>query len=183
MKIISGTLKGRNIKGYSLDGTRPTMDRVKESLFGMIQNYIKDSCVLDLFAGSGNLGFEAISNGCRLCYFNDYNKLAVKTIKENANIFNVLDKSVILDFDYKKALEYLKDNNILLDIVFLDPPYQKECINDIIDYILINKMLNNGGIIICEINKLYLKDFSNYLDLIKSKSYNDKYILIYKNRN
>ena len=60
MKVISGILKGRNIKGYDIDGTRPTMDRVKESLFASIQDYISGSIVLDLFAGSGNLGIEAI---------------------------------------------------------------------------------------------------------------------------
>ena len=66
MKIISGTLKGRTIDGFNIEGTRPTMDRVKESLFGMIQTYIKDSICLDLFTGSGNLAFEAISNGSKL---------------------------------------------------------------------------------------------------------------------
>ena len=71
MKIISGSLKGRTIDGFNIEGTRPTMDRVKESLFGMIQSYIKDSICLDLFAGSGNLAFEAISNGSKLCYFID----------------------------------------------------------------------------------------------------------------
>ena len=71
MKVISGILKGRNIKGYNIEGTRPTMDRVKESLFASINSYIKNSIVLDLFAGSGNLGIEAISNGANLCYFVD----------------------------------------------------------------------------------------------------------------
>ena len=77
MRVISGSLKGRNIKGFNIEGTRPTMDRVKMSVFGSIQNYIKDSIVLDLFAGSGNLGIEAISNGCKYCYFIDNNKNAI----------------------------------------------------------------------------------------------------------
>ena len=69
MRVISGSLKGRSIKGFDIDGTRPTMDRVKESVFGSIQSYIPNSLVLDLFAGSGALGIEAISNGARECYF------------------------------------------------------------------------------------------------------------------
>ena len=69
MKVISGTLKGRIIKGYNIEGTRPTMDRVKESLFASINSFIKDSTVLDLFAGTGNLGIEAISNGAKKCYY------------------------------------------------------------------------------------------------------------------
>ena len=83
MKIISGTLKGRKINGYDIEGTRPTMDRVKESLFGMIQEYVKESLCLDLFAGSGNLGLEAISNGAKMCYFNDKNIKCIKTIQKN----------------------------------------------------------------------------------------------------
>ncbi len=62
MKVISGSLKGRNIIGFNIEGTRPTMDRVKESVFASIQDYLKGSIVLDLFAGSGNLGIECISN-------------------------------------------------------------------------------------------------------------------------
>ena len=79
MKVISGILKGRNIKGYDIDGTRPTMDRVKESLFASIQDYISGSIVLDLFAGSGNLGIEAISNGSSKCYFVDNNRNCIKS--------------------------------------------------------------------------------------------------------
>ena len=77
MKVISGIYKGRNIEGFYVDGTRPTMDRVKESLFSTIQNYIKDSVVLDLFAGSGNLGIEALSEGAKEAYLVDYNKKAI----------------------------------------------------------------------------------------------------------
>ena len=74
-KVISGILKGRNISGYNIEGTRPTMDRVKESVFGIIQDYIDKSVVLDLFSGSGNLGIEALSNGAEIVYFNDYNRI------------------------------------------------------------------------------------------------------------
>ena len=71
MRIISGKYKGKKLKGFNIEGTRPTMDRVKESLFGMIQTYIPGSIVLDLFAGSGALGLEAISNGAREAYLVD----------------------------------------------------------------------------------------------------------------
>ena len=83
MKVISGILKGRNIKGYDIEGTRPTMDRVKESLFAMIQDDIRDSVVLDLFAGSGSLGIEAISNGAEYSYFVDNNIEVIKVTEEN----------------------------------------------------------------------------------------------------
>ena len=76
MKVISGILKGRVIKGHKIDGTRPTMDRVKESLFAIIQNYLDGAVVLDLFSGSGNLGIEALSEGASFAYLVDYNKKA-----------------------------------------------------------------------------------------------------------
>ena len=69
MRVISGKYKGKNIMGFNVVGTRPTMDRVKESMFGMIQNNIKNSVCLDLFAGSGSLGIESLSNGAKMCYF------------------------------------------------------------------------------------------------------------------
>ena len=179
MKIISGFLKGRIIKGFDIEGTRPTMDRVKESLFGTIQNYVSDSIVLDLFAGSGNLGFEAISNGAKYCYFNDFNKKCVSLIKNSINDFKVEDFASCLNLDYKRALEYFKENNISFDLIFLDPPYKNDCLNDVLSYICDNNLLNNNGIVVCEVDSLYL-NFSRY-EVIKEKKYGDKYIIIYKN--
>ena len=92
MKVISGKYKGRNIKGYDINGTRPTMDRVKESLFAMIQDYLEDSIVLDLFSGSGNLGIEALSNNAKESYLVDNNRKAVKIINQNIN-FNEIVRS------------------------------------------------------------------------------------------
>ena len=86
MKVISGIYKGRNILGFDLDGTRPTMDRVKESLFGMIQNNIPNSICLDLFAGSGNLGIEALSEGANFCYFCDSNHKAYQACHCRASV-------------------------------------------------------------------------------------------------
>lgn len=181
MKIISGTLKGRNIKGFNLDGTRPTMDRVKESLFAMIQSYVKESVVLDLFSGSGNLGIEAISNGAKLCYFNDINKECIKVINDNINSFNIKDKTIILNRSWNDALSFLKNNSIKFDLIFLDPPYKMECLNDVILKILDYKLLNNNGLIICEVGSNYLIEYE-FLEQIKEKRYGDKIIIIYKNK-
>ena len=123
MKVISGTLKGRNIQGYDIDGTRPTMDRVKESMFAMIQEYLKDSIVLDLFSGSGNLGIEAISNGAKCTYFIDNNKEAINTINKNVTNFNIQEKSRIILSDWKKSLNDFSNQNIKFDLIFVDPPY------------------------------------------------------------
>ncbi len=179
MKIISGKLKGRTIKGFDIDGTRPTMDRVKESLFASIQEYVPDSICLDLFSGSGNLGMEAISNGAKLCIFNDYNIKCYNLIKKYIKEFNIEDNSKIYNLDYKKMLSFIKDNNIKLDIVFLDPPYKFDKINEIIKYIYDNKILNKSGIIVSEVDNLYIN--IDFYEKIKEKKYGDKYIIIYKN--
>jgi 16S rRNA (guanine966-N2)-methyltransferase len=179
VRVISGILKGRKIDGYNIKGTRPTMDRVKERIFSMIQNYVHDSTVLDLFSGSGNYGIEAISNGSKLVYFNDYNMKCIKVIKDNLTNMKVLDQSKITNFDYKKALNYYKENNIKFDLVFLDPPYKNNIINNILDYLINNDLLNNKALVICE-----LTNREEYLNekivLYKEKTYGDKIVLIYK---
>ncbi len=178
MKIISGFLKGRKISGYEIVGTRPTMDRVKESLFGMIQNDIKNKIVLDLFAGTGNLGFEAISNGAQLCYFNDINKKCILNIKKMIDEFNINEKAIVMSENYISALEIFKKNNISFDVVFLDPPYNDKIENNIIVYIKENNLLKINGIIVCEVDSLYLN--IDCYKKIKEKKYGDKYIVIYK---
>ena len=176
MKVISGTLKGRTIKGFEIVGTRPTMDRVKESLFAMIQDYIEDSKVLDLFSGSGNLGIEAISNGAKRVCFNDINKIAVKTIRTNLEAFGVIDKAIITCMDYKT---YLKETKDAFDIIFLDPPYKDKVLNEIIETIIKKNLIKENGLIVCEVSEDYLDDFST-LERIKQRRYGDKEIIIYK---
>ena len=143
MRVISGKYKGKNLMGFDIDGTRPTMDRVKESLFASINSYINGSVVLDLFAGSGNLGIEAISNGSSKCYFVDNNREVIKTLNKNINNFKIQDKSVIMHSDYNNALIKLK-NNQKFDLVFLDPPYQFDVIDEILIKLVNYNLLNNN---------------------------------------
>jgi len=180
MKVISGTLKGRNILGYNIDGTRPTMDRVKESLFATIQDYIKDSTILDLFAGSGNLGIEAISNGAKHCYFIDNSKEAINTIKNNIQNLNIKDKSTITLSDWKKALNDFSNKNIKFDLIFIDPPYDYNVYEKILDKVNTLDILNDNGLIILEHHNLKIKDKYNSLTLYKEKKYGNKSVNIYK---
>ena len=180
MKIISGLYKGREIKGYDIIGTRPTMNRVKESLFAMIQNYIDNSIVLDLFSGTGNYGIEALSNGSRYVYFNDLNPKCIKVIKDNLDYCKIESNYEILNLDYNKCLDYLYNKNIKLDLIFLDPPYKEDIINDIISKINNYDLLNNKGLIICELtNNNLLNNYQN-LSIYKTRKYGDKEIIIYK---
>lgn len=179
MKIISGKYKGRNILGFDINGTRPTMDRVKESLFAIIQNYIKDSIVLDLFSGSGNLALESMSEGAKEIYLVDKNKKAYKTILDNLNNFNIKEYH-LLNTDYKKALEYYNENNISFDIIFLDPPYDTNYIEESIKLITEYNLVKENGIIVCENNRLERIVYSNNYEKIKEKKYGDKWVVILK---
>ena len=181
MKVISGILKGRNIIGYNIDGTRPTMDRVKESIFAMIGVNVRESIVLDLFAGTGNYGIEALSNYAKFVYFNDYNKKCTKVIKENLEKFNILDKAKILNMDYKKCLTFLKEEKREFDLVFLDPPYKLNVIDEIMTILEKNNLLKINSYVIVEMTYDNLKEKYNNLVRIKKRKYGEKIVYIYKN--
>lgn len=172
MRIISGKWKGRKLKGFDIDGTRPTMDRVKESLFGMIQNYVPNSKVLDLFGGSGALGLEAISNGASKVILCDNNDISIKTILENSR---GMENVEVIQTDYKK---FLKETNLKFDIIFLDPPYKANILNKAIRIIEEREILKIGGIVVCEFDRPCECSY----ELIKEKKYGSKNINIYKRK-
>lgn len=179
MKVISGLYKGRIIEGFDMDGTRPTMERVKESLFATIQNNVDDAVVLDLFSGSGNLGIEALSEGAKYAYLVDYNVKAAKTIKRNLDTIGITNAEVI-NMDYLKALNYLKDKDIKFDLIFLDPPYKTSFIEKSIDLITKNNLLKEDGLIICESDSLDRIVYNDNYKIIKDKKYGDKWVVILK---
>ncbi len=173
MRVISGKYKGRKLDGFNENGTRPTMDRVKESIFGSIQNYIDDSIVLDLFAGSGSLGIEALSNGSKSVYFVDNNSALIDIIKKNTN--NMAEDIHIIKSDFLSALNNF--NNIKFDIIFLDPPYKMNLINKCINIIHEKDLLKEGGIIVCEYENEFVD--TNLYRIIKEKRYGSKNVKIY----
>lgn len=179
MKVISGLYKGRNIEGYDIDGTRPTMDRVKESLFATIQNYVKESTILDLFAGSGSLGIEALSEGASYAYLVDKNIKCTKLIEKNLKNFGI-ENCKVLFLDYLAALATFAKEKKSFDIIFLDPPYKTDYIEKALEKISELNLLAPGGIIVCEsddLNKIiYDKAYTKY----KEKKYGDKWVVILK---
>ena len=176
MKVISGKYKGRNIEGFTIDGTRPTMDRVKESLFAMIQSYLDDSNVLDLFSGSGNLGIEALSEGAKSIVLVDSNYKAIKVIENNLKNIGITEAKV-LNMDYKKAIEILDEK---FDIIFLDPPYKTNYIEESIKLITKYNLLKDNGIIVCESDNIDRIVYGEEYTCIKDKKYGDKYVVILK---
>ena len=177
MRVISGKLKGRKIEGFDLDGTRPTMERVKESLFAMIQDKLDGAVVLDLFAGSGNLGIEAISQGAKKAVLVD-NIKAIKVIEKNVNNLNIEPFAFIVHSDYIKAIEKYKD--IKFDIIFLDPPYKTDFIGKSIKKITEYDMLSDSGIIVCESSMIDKIVYPIIYSVVKDRKYGDKYVVILK---
>ena len=172
LRVISGIYKGQNLKGFTIDGTRPTMDRVKESMFAMIAPKIKNSTVLDLFAGSGALGIEALSQGALECIFIDKNKIACDTIKENTK---KIEHATIIQND---SMKYLKQTDKTFDIILLDPPYQANFIGKAIKIIKERNLLNEDGILVCEYEQ---EKFISPYTLWKEKKYGEKWVSVYKN--
>ena len=150
MRIIAGSAKGTKL--YTLDGltTRPTLDRVKESLFNIIQLCIEDASILDLFAGSGALGLEAVSRGASFAVLSDSYRKANFIIQQNIVKTKLQDKTMLLEMDYKDVLKKMKDETREFDIIFLDPPYKKNLLIDALKKIIEYDLLSQNGIIIIE---------------------------------
>lgn len=177
MRVISGKYKGKNLDGFGIPGTRPTMDRVKESLFGSIQNNIKDSIVLDLFAGTGSLGVEALSNGAKKAYFVDSGKEITKVLKKN---LEGIENAHVLFSDYQAALEKFQKEGLLFHLVFLDPPYHLNLLNSAINTLEELELLEKGALLVCEYEEENPIVNEERFTLKKAKRYGDKNIAIYK---
>ncbi|MBR2240332.1 MAG: 16S rRNA (guanine(966)-N(2))-methyltransferase RsmD [Clostridia bacterium] len=150
MRVISGTARGTKLNSIDEMSTRPTLDRVKESLFNIIQQRIDESVVLDLFAGSGAIGIEFLSRGCRTAYLCDKASNAVNMINQNLQRTRLSENAVVMNKDYKKCLQDFSNNNITFDIIFIDPPYKDDIAVSAVEMILSLKLLNEDGIIIIE---------------------------------
>ena len=123
MRIIAGEARGRRIEAPEGRNTRPTLDRVRENLFNMLQGEMDGSEVLDLFAGSGALSFEALSRGAVHAVLADHDRKASAVQRKNAGTLGYLDRTEILTADWRRALEIMESGRKRFDIVFLDPPY------------------------------------------------------------
>ena len=150
MRVISGTARGKKLS--SLDGleTRPTLDRVKEALFNILQFNVKDASVLDLFSGSGALAIEALSRGAKEAILCDFSNKAIRIINKNLEDTRVKNKAKVLNKDYLEALNNLKKELKKFDIIFLDPPYKTDYSFKSIEKILEYNLLKEDGIIVVE---------------------------------
>ena len=148
MRVISGSARGTVLHSIEDISTRPTLDRVKESLFNIIQNDIEDTTVLDLFAGSGAIGIEFLSRRAKQVYFCDKSSKAVAMIEKNLEKTKLKEKAIVYNKDYIDCINTVK--NTKFDIIFLDPPYKEEFALDAIEKISNLQLLKDDGIIIIE---------------------------------
>lgn len=164
MRVISGTARGSSL--FSLDGkhTRPTTDKVKEAMFSIINFYLPDAVVLDLFAGSGALGIEALSRGAEKCIFIENSRAAANIVRKNLEKTRLTDYAELNISDYKN---YLLSASEKFDIILLDPPYNNGMCDAAMDIIYSRDLLNDDGIIVCE------TEFSEIIrtEYIKKKDY------------
>lgn len=150
VRVISGSARGLKLNAPGDDRVRPTTDRVKESMFNIVQDWVYDSQVLDLFAGSGALGIEALSRGASQAVFCDNSLDSIKIIKSNIEKARVVDRSQIVSGDFKRCLRDMEAKNQSFDMIFVDPPYYEGLFEEVLDTIRSCKILKKDGIVIVE---------------------------------
>lgn len=150
MRIIAGTARGRLFEAPEGRSTRPTLDRVREAIFGMIQFDVPGSTVLDLFGGSGGLGLEALSRGAEKTVFCDNDRKACSLIERNVSKLGFSERSEVYCADCFRLIELMKQQNRRFSLVMLDPPYESGLYEPVFEALAESELLLEGCIIIAE---------------------------------
>lgn len=176
MRVITGTAKGRKLITLEGEDIRPTAAKVKGAIFNSIQFDIEGRNVLDMFAGAGQLGIEALSRGAKKAVFVDLSREAIKVINDNLEHCKLKDNAVVFNGD---GLSYVKTTREKFDIVFIDPPYKKQLTQKALS--VVTNVLNDGGIIVCEtdINEELPEKIGSYT-VAKQDTYSKTKLTIYR---
>lgn len=179
MRIIAGDYKGRRLYAPNDNKIRPTTDKVKEAIFSILNSHVNiyGSKVLDLFAGTGNLGLEALSRGAEHCWFSDSSRDSLKLLRENISHCRAEDQATVLAGDFRKVLARLAAP---CDVIFLDPPYNKEMLPECFEQITEYGLLAEKGVVVAEHRKeeVLPDQMANY-SKIKERKYGTVVISIY----
>lgn len=176
MRVITGSAKGRKLITLEGEDIRPTSAKVKGAIFNSIQFDIEGRNVLDLFAGAGQLGIEALSRGARKAVFVDLSRESIKVVNENLEHCQLKDNATVFNGD---GLSYLKTTREKFDIVFIDPPYKKQLTVKALSIVL--NVLNDGGIIVCETDiKEELPEAVGEYTVAKQDTYSKTKLTIYR---
>ena len=171
MRVIAGTARRLQLVTPKGMETRPTTDRIKETLFNMLQNNLPGSHFLDLFAGSGGIGIEALSRGAAEAVFVDNSREALACIRENLIKTRLAEKAMVLGQDCAGAIRLLDARKMHFDIIFMDPPYRKGFEEKIIPYLLESSLVREGTQIIVETAKdtdiSYMENFDCDMERVK----------------
>ena len=183
MRVIAGSARRLLLKTVEGMETRPTTDRIKETLFNMLQNDLYGARFLDLFAGSGAIGIEALSRGAREAAFVEKNPKAADCIRENLGAARLADKAVLLNCDISDALKRLESRKKAFDFIFMDPPYNHLWEKEVLTYLAHSSLADEHTVIIVEASKEtaceYLSELGYHLE--KEKIYKtNKHLFIRK---
>ncbi len=170
MRIISGIARGLKLQSLEGDDTRPTLDNVKEAIFSMLFLKCQGASVLDLYAGSGAMGIEALSRGADSAVFVDLNPKACNVIRQNLSKARMENKAAVISTDAFKYLASAGKEGHEFDLIFLDPPYAAGTLDKVLNLIYEQGLLCEGGLIICEFDSGTNVDTKNY-KLLKDKRY------------
>lgn len=181
MRVVAGVFKGRPLKAVPGKSTRPTTDKVKEAIFNMIGPYFEGGLCLDLYAGSGGLGIEAISRGAEKVIFVDHDKIAIQTIYDNLKAVAVEEQCEVYRNDANRALKAITKRELTFDYIFLDPPYARQKLSDMLSIIAEQKLLKEDGMIVCEHDsKFSLPEQIDNLRRVKVEAYGIITVSLYR---
>lgn len=176
MRIISGSRKGRKLVSFEGDSIRPTTDRVKESIFNLIQNFLPGAAVLDMFGGSGALSLEALSRGASFATIVDADKNSIKVIEKNIELTSFAEETKVL---CRRAEDFAETVSGKFDIIFLDPPYNKGFVIPILNTISRRGMLSENGIAVLESDYRDEHGEIDGFEILKQRKYGRTYITVY----
>lgn len=181
MRVVAGQAKGLPLKAVPGKTTRPTTDKVKESIFNMIGPFFDGGTAVDLFAGSGGLGIEALSRGIEHAVFTDKDKKAIDTIQANLQKTKMEDQAQVYRADAERALKAMKKNGVSARLLFLDPPYHMEKAYGLMERAAEIGLLEEGAIVVCEHDRdIELPDETEHCIRFKKELYGNTIISIYR---
>lgn len=169
MRVISGIARGMKLKTPDGLDTRPTQDRIKETLFNMLQSYIADSVFVDLFSGSGGIGIEALSRGAKKAYFVENFKDAIQCIESNLSTTKLKENAVLLKTDAVSSIHHIFEKKV--DIIFMDPPYNQLLEKQVLTCLKDMKFVAEDTIIIVEAS---LETRFDYVETLGFEVYKEK---------
>jgi len=182
MRVISGVFRSRQLKGKPPTGTRPTSDKLRETLFNVLGPSIEGAVFFDGFAGIGGIGIEAFSRGARPVYFVDRSRQACAVIRENLHLLGVTEGARVIEAPIEKALKILESENVTFHIAFLDPPYERDVLyRESLSGFGTRSLLRDGGILVMEHSKrIELPDVSGKLRKYRALTQGDSTLSFYK---